>query len=113
MLKANELCRIKRESLGLTQAELGTKVGCTAGTISAFESGKEVTELVYKGINWALKDLESKLSPAELNDYKLRVSTECVIQEKNPKLKMMKLHSLMFSNLKYVQYLEAMEKGEL
>lgn len=113
MLKMNELCRIKREALGLTQSEFGAKVGCTAGTISAFESGKEVTELVYKGINWAIKDLESKLSQSELNDYKLRVATENVIQEKNPKLKMMKLHTLMFSNLKYIQYLEAMEKGEL
>ena len=44
---------------------------------------------------------------------RVRVATENVIAEKNPKLKMQKLHTLMFSNLKYVQYLENLEKGEL
>lgn len=113
MLKPYEVCKIKREALGMTQAELATKVGCTNGTISTYEAGKEVSELVYKGISWALKDLESKLSPAEFNDYKLRVGSECAIHEPNPKLKMTKLHNLMFNALKYLQYLEAMEKGEL
>lgn len=112
MLKPNEVCRIKRESLGMTQAELANHVGCTNGTISAYEAGKEVSELVYKGISWALKDLESKLSPAEFNDYKLRVGAECAIAEPNAKLKMVKLHNLMFNVLKYVQYLEAQERGE-
>ena len=113
MLKANEICKIKRDALGLTQAELAYHVGCTAGTISSYESGKEVTDMVRKGISWAIKDLENKMEQEQLNDYKLRVATENVIAEKNPKLKMMKLHSLMFSNLKYVQYLENLEKGEL
>jgi len=113
MLKPNVVCRIKREALGMTQADLAKVVGCTGNTISNYEAGKEVSELVYKGISWALKDLESKLTPAEFNDYKLRVGTECAIEEPNPKLKMTKLHNLMFNVLKYVQYLEAQERGEL
>lgn len=113
MLKPNEVCRIKREALGLTQAEFGALVGCTGGSISAYESGKEVSELVYKGISWALKDAETKLSPSEFNDYKLRVGCECAINEPNDKLKMVKLHTLMFNTLKYLQYLEQKERGEL
>lgn len=113
MLKPSEVCKIKREALGLSQADLAKRVGCTNGTISNYEMGKEVSELVYKSISWALKDLESKLSPAEFNDYKLRVGAECAIAEPNAKLKVTKLHNLMFNTLKYLQYLEAQERGEL
>lgn len=113
MLNPNIVCRIKREALGLSQTEFSKIVGCTSGTISNYESGKEVTELVYKSIGWALRDLESKLEPAEFNDYKLRVGCECAIAEKNSKLKMTKLHSVIFNVLKYIQYLEAQERGEL
>lgn len=112
MLKPNEMLRIKREALGMTQAEFGAVVGCTAGTISGFEQGKEVTELVFKGINWAIKDLESKLTPEEFNDYKLRTGCEIAIAEQNPKLKMAKLHTLMYNTLKYLQYLEQKERGD-
>lgn len=112
MLKPAEVCKIKREAMHLTQAELAQRVGCTGGTISSYESGKEVSELAYKGISWALKDLESKLTPEEFNDYKLRIGCECAIAEKNDKLKVVKLHNLMFNVLKYLQYLEAKERGE-
>ena len=112
MMTPNQVCKIKREALCMTQSELAQYVGCTGASISAYESGKEVSELVYKGIGWALKDLESKLSPAEFNDYKLRVGTECVINEPNDKLKVTKLHNLMFNVLKYLQYLEQKERGD-
>lgn len=112
MLKPNEVIRIKREALGMTQAEFGAVVGCTGGTICGFEQGKEVTELVYKGINWAIKDLESKLTPEEFNDYKLRTGCEIAIAEQNPKLKTAKLHTLMYNTLKYLQYLEQKERGD-
>ena len=111
MLRPHEVIRIKREALGLTQAQLATHVGCTSGVISMYESGKEVSEMAYKGIGWAIKDLEQKLTPAEFNDYKLRIGAECAIQEKNPKLKVTKLHNLMFNVLKYLEYLEAQERG--
>lgn len=113
MLNPCQVCKIKREAMGLTQAELGAVVGCTAGAISSYEVGKEVSELIYKGIGWALKDLESKMSPAEFNDYKLRVGAECAIAEPNNKLKVAKLHNLMFNTLKYLQYLEQQERGAL
>lgn len=113
MLKPNEVCKIKREALGLTQAELAAQVGCTGGTISSYESGKEVSELAYKGIGWAIKELESKLSPEDFNNYKLRIGAECAIAEPNDKLKVVKLHNLMFNTLKYLQYLEAKERGDL
>ena len=113
MLKPNDVCRIKRDAFGLTQADLAKHVGCSNGTISSYEEGKEVPELVCKGISWALNELESELEPKEFNDYKLRVCAECAIEEPNPKLKMTKLHNLMFNVLKYVQYLEAQERGEL
>ena len=75
---------------------------------------KEVGELIYKGISWALKDLEAKMTPEEFNDYKLRVGAECAIAEPNSKLKVTKLHNLMFNTLKYLQYIEAQERnGEL
>lgn len=111
-LKPNEVCKIKREALGLTQAELASYVGCTGASISMYESGKEVSELVYKGIGWALKDLESKLSPEKFNDYKLQVGADCVIAEPNDKVKVTKIHNLMFNCLKYLQYLESKERGD-
>lgn len=113
MLKPNDVCKIKREALGLTQAELGAHVGCTGGSICSYESGKEVSELIYKGIGWAIKDLESKLTPEQFNNYKLRVGAECAIAEPNDKLKVVKLHNLMFNTLKYLQFLEAKERGGL
>lgn len=113
MLKPCIVCRIKREAMCMTQAEFAGVVGCTGASISAYESGKDVSELIYKGISWALKDLESKMSPAEFNNYKLRVGTECAIAEPNDKLKVTKLHNLMFNTLKYLQYLEQQERGEL
>ena len=98
----------------MTQAELASVVGCTGASISAYESGKEVGELIYKGISWAIKDLEAKMTPEEFNDYKLRVGAECAIAEPNQKLKVTKLHNLMFNTLKYLQYIEAQERnGEL
>lgn len=111
MLKPNVVCRIKREAMGMTQADLANHVGCTPGVISCYESGKEVSELVYKGIGWALRDLEQKLSPAEFNDYKLLVGAGCAIEEPNRKLKVSKLHTLMFNVLKYLEYLEQEERG--
>lgn len=111
MLRPFEVCKIKREALGMTQAELGAHVGCTAAAISSYELGKEVSELVYKGIGWALKDLESKLTPAEFNDYKLRIGAECAIKEPNDKLKISKLHTLIFNTLKYLEYIEQKERG--
>lgn len=112
MLKANTVCKIKREAMGMTQAELAAVVGCTNGSISSYESGKEVSELIYKGISWALRDLESKMSPEQFNDYKLRIGAECAIAEPNSKLKVQKLHNLMFNTLKYLQFLEQQERGE-
>lgn len=113
MLKPSEICKIKREAMCLTQAELANVVGCTAGSISAFEGGKEVTELVSKGINWALRDLETKMTPEEFNDYKLRTGCEIAIAEKSTKLKITKLHTLMFNTLKYLEYIDQKDRGAL
>ena len=113
MLKAYQVCKIKREALGLTQSELGGHVGCTGASISAYEAGKEVSELIYKGISWGLKDLESKLTPEQFNDYKLRIGAECAIQEPNQRLKVSKLHTLIFNTLKYLEFIEQQERGAL
>jgi transcriptional regulator with XRE-family HTH domain len=111
MLKLSETCKIKRQAMGLTQAEFAKKVGVTSGTISNFECGFEVSDVIVKNIRFTLRDLESKLTDEELGPYKLRVSVEMAILEQDDKLKQEKLRSVLFSALKYADNLAKKERG--
>ena len=109
-VKFNEVIRIKRESMGLTQAQFAAKVGCTGGTISSFENGKDVGEAIVKCIKYTIKDLETKLTDEELGPYKLRCATEMAIAEPDDELRKEKLRTVCFSALKWSDNIDQMKK---
>lgn len=111
MVKFNEVIKIKRQALLLTQEQFANRVGVTSTTISNFENGREVSEVIIKMIKFTIKELESKLGPEELGPYKLRVSVELAIAEQNRDAKMEKLHSVMYSALKWVDLLDKERRG--
>ena len=110
-VKFYEVSRIKREALILTQSAFAEKVGCTGGTISSFENGKEVGEALVKCIKYTIKDLESKLSDEELGPYKLRCATELVIAETDDEARIEKLNNLMFAATRYTKVIIDKKKG--
>jgi DNA-binding XRE family transcriptional regulator len=111
MVKFNDVARIKREALMLTQAEFAKLIGCTASTISNFEVGRETGDTTIKCIKFTLKDLESKLSTEELGPYKLRVATEMTIAETDDEARKEKLRNVCFSALKWSQNIDESKKG--
>lgn len=62
MVKFNEVIRIKREALMLTQEQFAQKMGLTGSVISSFENGKDISEASIKLIKFTIKDLEQKLT---------------------------------------------------
>ena len=111
MVKFNEVTRIKREAMCLTQAEFAKLIGCTASTISNFEVGRETSDTIIKCIKFTLKDLESKLSTEELGPYKLRVATEMVVAESDDEARKEKLRNVCFSALKWSQSIDEAKRG--
>lgn len=111
MVKFNEVLRIKREAMGLTQSQFATKVGCTGGTISSFETGKDVGEAIIKCIKYTIKDLENNLTDEELGPYKLRCATEMAIAETDEELRKEKLRTVCFSALKWSETIDQKKRG--
>ena len=110
-VKYYEVARIKREAMLLTQAQFAAMVGCTGGTISSFETGKDISESIIKCIKYTIKDLETKLSEEELGPYKLRVATEMAIAEPDDELRKEKLRTVCFSALKWTENIDLKKKG--
>lgn len=110
-VKFNEVIKIKREAMLLTQAQFGAIVGCTGGTISSFENGKDVGEAIVKCIKYTIKDLETKLTDEELGPYKLRCATEMAIAEPDEELRKEKLRTVCFSALKWSDSIDQKKKG--
>jgi transcriptional regulator with XRE-family HTH domain len=100
-LKFYEMSKIKREALGLTQAEFGEKAGVTGSTISKFEQGEFTTDLVTNAIKYAFGQIEQKLTPDELGAYKLRVAVESLIGETDDDNRIMKLNTVVFAATKW------------
>ena len=60
-MKKYEVIKCKRLAMGMTQSEFGEEVGVTGNTISRFESGEEMTPLVYKSILYGMDRLTKSL----------------------------------------------------
>lgn len=110
-VKFNEVMKIKREAMMLTQAQFAAIVGCAGGTISSFENGKDVGEAIVKCIKYTIKDLESKLAEDEIGPYKLRCATEMAIAEPDDELRKEKLRTVCFSALKWSETIDLKKKG--
>ena len=100
-LKFYEMSKIKRDALGLTQAEFGEKAGVTGSTISKFEQGEFTTDLVTNAIKYAFGQIENKLTSDELGAYKLWVAVESVIGETDDDNRLMKLNTVVFAATKW------------
>lgn len=101
MIKFNDVVKIKRECLGLTQTEFGTKVGVCNATISAFESGNDVSELIRKTIKYVINELEHGLEGDKLARYKLLVAARLACLETDERALDEKLDNVMFSALRW------------
>lgn len=113
MLKLYVTAKIKREAMGLNQKEFADKVGVTNSTISSFENGNEVSELVVKCIKHTITELEAKMTGDELGQYKIRCATEMVCAEPDDNAKLEKLNNLMFAATHYNKYLLDKRKGNI
>lgn len=78
-----ESYRCKRLALGLTQAELARMVGVSAGTISRFESGEELSETVFNQIRFGVEHFMRNMERHEYIEtrilegaYALRIETD-------------------------------------
>lgn len=100
-LKFYEMCKIKREALGLNQAEFAKLVGVTGSTISNFENGNTVTDMVANAIRWAFEQAERNLNTNEIGIYKLRVAVESLAYETDDENRLMKLNSVTFAVTKW------------
>lgn len=70
-MRMSESIKCSRRALGLTQAEFATAVGVSANTISAFETGKEVSSVVFNMIKIQLKNYVSALPPEKYFEYQI------------------------------------------
>lgn len=105
-MKKNELNKIRRESLGLTQAQLAEKVGISAATVSKHENGELISDIYYKAINNTLKKLEMDMTKDQYAEYRMTVGVKIVLIEKEPEQKMVRLHDLLHEVSKSIFELE-------
>lgn len=82
-MKLCESIRKKRELLGMSQDQFAAEVGVSGGTISNFENGAEVSEHVFKSIKYAMTAIENRLSPEELDKYRIMYAAWCVCNERD------------------------------
>lgn len=83
MISFNKVIKIKREALHLSQNDFGELVGVTGSTISAFEQGKTVSEVIVKQIKSTMKELEDTLSKEEYYSYRIVTESNMLIHETN------------------------------
>lgn len=111
MVKFNEVIRIKREALMLTQEQFAQKMGLTGSVISSFENGKDISEASIKLIKLTIKDLEQKLTDEEIGPYKLRVACEMAIADDSDESRKEKLRTVCFSALKWSDTIDQKKRG--
>ena len=78
MAKRSDYNKIRREALGLTQAQLGVLAGVSAGSVSAFENDLEVGEPTCRAIINALSREFGKLDPVQKTEAYIQVSAKCL-----------------------------------
>ena len=61
MARYSTIVKVKREEMRLTQYELAREAGVSASTLSKFESGDEVSEVVVKAIRYSIRKLEDAM----------------------------------------------------
>ena len=107
-MKICEVIKAKRNALGLSQVEFGNLCGLSGSAISSFESGKEVSELVFKSIKYGLDKYVSRLPKEECLRY--QVVCKALILEKEPdEEKLRTLHYLTIAIGRYELYLSEKE----
>ena len=97
---------IRRETLGMTQAQLAEVAGISAATISKHENGEEISKLHYMALNAALKEIESEMSKDQYADYFLILKAKMVREETDPEQKSVRIHDLLYAVSKSLYELE-------
>lgn len=106
MARYSEIVKVKREELKLTQNELAKEAGISVSTLSKFENGEKVSEVVVKSIRYALRKLGDELNGRDKYNYDLIATAKLVPSENDPEQIKKRLHNVMSSCLRYIRYLE-------
>lgn len=78
-MKFCEVIRIKRELLGMTQQDVADMVGVSAGCISSFENGAEVSRPIVDSIVRNINRAIDNLSDSERDLFWLQFSTDLLV----------------------------------
>ena len=106
MARYSTIVKVKREEMRLTQYELAKEAGVSASTLSKFENGDEVSEVVVKAIRYSIRKLEDAMPKQRRLCYDLNAQTRLATSETNPETIKKKLDGVIYACLKYRKYLD-------
>ena len=107
MVKYSTIVKVKREEMQLTQYELAHEAGVAASTLSKFENGDEVSEVVVKSIRYSIRKLEDAMPEQRKICYDGNVHARLATLETNPETIKKKLDGVIYACLKYRKYLDS------
>ena len=107
MARYSTIVKAKREEMQLTQYELARESGVSASTLSKFESGDEVSEVVVKSIRYSIRKLEDAMPEQRRLCYDLKVQARLATSETNPETIKKKLDGVIYACLRYRKYLDS------
>lgn len=86
-MKLCDAYKCKRLALGLTQAEIANIIGVSSGTISRFENGEVLSEVVFNSIRYGIDNYFKSLDRDEYMERRLLESAyELMYQSDEEKL---------------------------
>lgn len=105
MVPYYKVVKIKRETMGLTMTDFGKEVGVTSSTISNFENGMDVSEVIRKSIRYTIRRLEDEMDQEEFDRYSIISESKLIEFETNDELLHEKLEVIMFKCLRLKKHL--------
>ena len=106
MARYSTIVKVKREEMRLTQYELAKEAGVSASTLSKFENGDEVSEVIVKAIRYSIRKLEDAMPEQRRLCYDLNALTRLATSETNPETIKKKLDGVIYACLRYRKYLD-------
>lgn len=76
--------RFRRMALNLTQSELAVLSGTSTASVNKFETGRDVSDEIFRKIKTTVDMEYAKLDIIEQNKRKLLANAFCLCEEKNP-----------------------------
>lgn len=104
-MEQNTMARIQRESLGMTQKQIADEARVSAATVSKFENGEEVSEVVRLAILHSITSIKDRLYPDKTYErscymLKLYIALFCASETFNDKMRFL---NKIIRNVTYIQ----------